>query len=394
MRVSALVFASLLSLSLATGGCKKHSAAATPPAPSPSGELANAPASAPASAVPPLGVLPTAPLSFAPIAKRADPSVVFIETFSDGGRGAKRRIQNGIGSGFIIDKDGLVLTNNHVIDGGDVISVKLSDERKFTAEIVGRDARTDVAVLRIKGKNLTPVPLGDSDASDTGDWVVAIGNPFGLSHTVSVGIVSAKGRTRDDVPLDPAGYYDFLQTDASINPGNSGGPLFNLKGEVIGINTAIRGKAQGIGFAIPINMVKQLLPMLLREGRITRSALGIHIRDVRELSDEERANMHIGEDRGAMVDHVRPGSAAAKAHLEAGDVIVKFEGQLIDRATRLQWLASVAGVGKAVSMTVSRSGKQLDVRATLGELEEAKKEEAPAKGPARRDPDDDDDDRR
>lgn len=394
MRVSALVVASaVLSLSLAATGCKKHGSATTAPAPSasalPSGEVANAPIPPPA----PIGTLSTAPLSFAPIAKRADPSVVFIETFSDAGRGAKRRMQNGIGSGFIIEKDGLVLTNNHVIDGGDVISVKLSDERKFTAEIVGRDARTDVAVLRIKGKNFTPVPLGDSDASDTGDWVVAIGNPFGLSHTVSVGIVSAKGRTRDDVPLDPAGYYDFLQTDASINPGNSGGPLFNLKGEVIGINTAIRGKAQGIGFAIPINMVKQLLPMLLREGRITRSALGIHIRDVRELSDEERAHMHIGEDRGAMVDHVRPGSAAAKAHLEAGDVIVKFEGQLIDRATRLQWLASVAGVGKAVSMTVSRSGKQHDVRATLGELEEAKKEEAPAKGPSRRDPDDDDDER-
>jgi serine protease Do len=228
--------------------------------------------------------------------------------------------------------------------------------------------------VRIEAKELRPLPLGDSDGIEVGDWVVAIGNPFGLSHTVSAGIVSAKGRTRQDVPLDPAGFYDFLQTDASINPGNSGGPLLNLRGEVVGMNSAIRGGgAQGIGFAIPMNMIKQLLPMLLRDGHVTRSALGVTIIDVHELSREDRAALKLGEGEevhGAVISGVGTGGPADRAGLEAGDIIVAFDGQPIDRSTRLQWLASTDGVGRTATLTVRRAGKLFDQKVTLGQLPE------------------------
>jgi serine protease Do len=184
--------------------------------------------------------------------------------------------------------------------------------------------------------------------------------------------VSAKGRGRQDVPLDPSGYYNFLQTDASINPGNSGGPLLNLSGEVVGMNTAIRGGgAQGIGFAIPINMVKQIVPTLLEKGHFTRSALGIQIRDLRDFSDEERAQIHATGDKGTVVQGVEPGGPAAQANLEKGDVIIGFDGKAIERGTLLQWLASTTGVGKPVTLRLVRSGKTLDVPVTLGELKEA-----------------------
>jgi serine protease Do len=211
--------------------------------------------------------------------------------------------------------------------------------------------------------------------------VVAIGNPFGLSHTVSAGIISGKGRTRQDVELDSTGYYDFLQTDASINPGNSGGPLLNLRGEVVGINTAIRGGgAQGIGFAIPINMVKQLLPMLLRDGHITRSALGVRIIDARELSPEDRTALRLPEGSritGAVVEFVVPGGPADRAGLVPGDIIVGFEGQPIDRATQLQWLASTAGVGRTAALRVLRANQQVEIKLTLGRLAD----EGPAGSP-------------
>jgi serine protease Do len=338
------------------------------------------PAEAPAPTPPPeplrLPAPQNAPLSFAPIAKRADVSVVTINTVGDDGESpgffsgrARPHEMKGLGTGFIVDKDGVIVTNNHVIEGADSVTVKLSDDRELPARIVGRDPRTDLSVLRIDAKDLVPLSFGDSDAIEVGDWVVAIGNPFGLSHTVSAGIVSAKGRTRDDVPLDPSGYYDFIQTDASINPGNSGGPLLNLRGEVVGINTAIRGGgAQGIGFAIPINMVKQLLPMLLRDGHVTRSALGVRIRDLRELSRDDRAALKLTEAKGALIELVNPGGPAAKAGLAAGDVIVGFEGQGIERGTHLQWLASTAGVGRTVTLRVSREGRLFDIKVTLGLL--------------------------
>ena len=325
------------------------------------------------------------PLSFAPIARHADPSVVTINTVGEEVEAApfsrRRRVRElkGLGTGFIVEKDGVVLTNNHVIEGADQITVKLSDDRDFEARIVGRDSQTDIAVLKIEARGLMPLSLGDSDSMEVGDWVVAIGNPFGLSHTVSAGIVSAKGRTRDDVPLDPSGYYDFMQTDASINPGNSGGPLLNLKGDVVGINTAIRGGgAQGIGFAIPINMIKQLLPMLMRDGKVTRSALGIRIRDVHELSAEDRAALKLADDHGgvlvptgAVVEYIAPGGPADRAGMSPGDVITRFEGQSIDRSTQLQWLASTYGVGRSAKVHIVRDAKQFDVNVTLGQLPDA-----------------------
>ncbi len=337
------------------------------------------PTAEPTAALPMPGVT-AAPLSFAPIAHAADPSVVTINTVatevevSPFTHRRRQALARGLGTGFVVDKNGIILTNNHVIENAQEIEVQLSDQRHFPGKVVGTDPRTDIAVVRIDAKGLRPLPLGDSDAIDVGDWVVAIGNPFGLSHTVSAGIISAKGRTQQDVPLDPAGMYDFLQTDASINPGNSGGPLLNLKGEVVGMNSAIRGGgAQGIGFAIPMNMIKQLLPVLLRDGHVTRSALGVNIRDVHELGPEEREAVGLAEGQainGAVIYGVSPGGPADQAGLEAGDIIVGFDGTAIDRSAQLQWLASTAGVGRSVTLRVQRSGKLFDQRVTLGQLQD------------------------
>ena len=335
---------------------------------------------------PALAEIKSGPLSFAPIAKLADPSVVTISTVGEEveesplSRRVRSRETRGLGTGFLIQKDGVILTNNHVVNDAETITVKLSDDRQFPARIVGRDKATDMAVVKIEANDLPTLTLGDSDIMEIGDWVVAIGNPFGLSHTVSAGIISAKKRTRDDVPLgDPSGYYDFMQTDASINPGNSGGPLLNLRGEVVGINTAIRGGgAQGIGFAIPINMVKQLLPMLLRDGHVTRSALGVRLRDVRELSPEDRATLKLVDPAGkplltsgALVEWVGSGGPADKSGIVPGDVIVAFEGQPIERIPQLQWLTSTYGVGKQATVRVARAGKAFDLRVTLAELPDA-----------------------
>jgi serine protease Do len=317
----------------------------------------------------------SAPMSFAPIAHRADPSVVTVSTIESTEEMSplffghtRLRETKGLGTGFIVDKEGVILTNNHVVEGADEITVTLSDERTFPAKVVGADPLTDVAVIRIAASGFTPIPLGDSDVIDVGDWVVAIGNPFGLSHTVSAGIISAKGRTKEDVPLDPSGYYNFLQTDASINPGNSGGPLLNLKGEVVGMNTAIRDKANNIGFAIPINMVKQLLPMLLRDGHVTRSALGVGIRPVRNLPPEDRALLKVADDKGLLVDQIVPHGAADAAGIKAGDVILSFDGEVVNHPERLKWLASVAGVGRQVTLRLERAGKVFDQKVTLGLL--------------------------
>jgi serine protease Do len=320
------------------------------------------------------------PVSFAPIAHAADPSVVTITTVGEELEESpfthrqRPRELRGLGTGFVVDKGGIILTNNHVVEGADSIQVKLFDEREFPAKVVGTDPQTDIAVVRIDAKDLRALPFGDSDAMDVGDWAVAIGNPYGLSHTVSAGIISGKGRTRADVPLDPSGYYDFLQTDASINPGNSGGPLLNLRGAVVGINTAIRGGgAQGIGFAIPINMVKQLLPMILRDGHVTRSALGVRIVDARQLSSDDRAALKLAEGTritGAVVEYVNPGGPADRGGLAAGDIIVAFESQPIERSAQLQWLASTAGVGRPVTLRVQRATKPFNVKVTLGELAE------------------------
>jgi len=287
------------------------------------------------------------PVSFAPLAKRADPAVATVKarTVQQGSSG-RRRVQEGLGTAFVYDPKGYMLTNNHVIEEATDILVGFVDGRELRASVVGRDKQTDIAVLKVEEEGLASLPLGDSDRIEVGDWVVAIGNPFGLSHTVSAGILSAKGRTKDDVKgLDPTGYFNFLQTDASINPGNSGGPLLNVQGEVVGINSAIRANANSIGFAIPINMVKQLVPMLLRDGKISRSAIGI---EVGALNAIEAGRLKRPDRKGAWVFSVRPGGPADRAGVAADDVILEFDGKTISDPNEFRWLASIAGVKKTV----------------------------------------------
>jgi serine protease Do len=286
-------------------------------------------------------------------------------------------VGEGLGSAFVYDPDGLIITNNHVIQDASEIRVIFGRKREVPAEVIGTDPPTDVALLRVKEKNLPFVPLGDSDSTRVGDWVVAIGNPFGLSHTVSAGIVSAKGRTGQEVKLgDSSGYYNFLQTDASINPGNSGGPLLNTAGQVVGINTAIRAQANNIGFAIPINMVKELLPHLLKEGKVRRSAIGISVSSVLE---EDVARLGVADSQGALVRSVLPGGPADRAGLRSDDVIVAFESEQVTGPEKLRWLASLAGVGKLVTLRIARGKRVISSQVTLGELPE--RDRLPSRAP-------------
>jgi serine protease Do len=308
------------------------------------------------------------PLSFAPLARRADPAVATVKarTERQGPLGRRRTVSEGLGTAFVYDPEGFLLTNNHVIEDATDIVVGFVDGRDLKAVVVGRDKSTDVAVLKVEEKGLPSLPLGDSDAIEVGDWVVAIGNPFGLSHTVSAGILSAKDRTRDDVKgLDPSGYFNFLQTDASINPGNSGGPLLNLRGEVVGINSAVRANANSIGFAIPINMVRQLLPMLLRDGKVRRSAVGVV---VDALNPIEAGRLKRPDRKGAWVKSVIPGGPADRAGVAPDDVIVAFDGTAVSDPNQLRWLASIAGVNKVVTVRIARLDRIFEVRLTLGEL--------------------------
>jgi serine protease Do len=229
-----------------------------------------------------------------------------------------------LGTGFIISSDGYIVTNNHVVDGVDDVEVSFSDGRQAKASIVGQDPKTDIALIRVEGlKDLHALPLGDSDAILPGDWVIAIGNPFGLDHTVTAGIVSAKGR---DIGQGP--YDDYIQTDAAINPGNSGGPLLNLAGEVIGINSAINPQANTIGFAVPINMAKAILPQLRENGSVTRGWLGVA---VQPITPELAQAFGLDKREGALVAQVTPGSPADEAGLQRGDVIVRFGDQAIGK---------------------------------------------------------------
>ncbi len=310
------------------------------------------------------------PVSFAPLARGANPAVATVKAkvFERGALTGRQRAVEGLGTAFVYDPDGFLLTNNHVVDGAADVSVIFDDGRELKATVVGRDKHTDVAVMKVDEKGLPAIPLGDSDVLEVGDWVVAIGNPFGLSHTVSAGILSAKGRTRDDVKgLDPSGYFNFLQTDASINPGNSGGPLLNLKGEVVGINAAVRANANGIGFAIPINMVKQLLPMLLRDAKIRRSAIGVV---VDFLTPVQAERLKRPDRKGALVKDVLPGGPADRAGLSPDDVILAFDGKSVSDPNELRWLASIAGVNRVITLRIARLERVFDVRVTLGELPE------------------------
>jgi len=326
----------------------------------------------------PAGLPQDAPLdmsSFARLAKTLKPTVVNVTVKKKvratrlgpgffGPFGAPEGFGQGTGSGFVIRKDGFILTNNHVIEGADQITVLFPDGTSYEARVVGADEATDMALLKIEPKaELAVAPLGDSDRLEVGEWVLAIGNPFGLSHTVTAGIVSATGR-KDIAPEGRHMIANFIQTDASINPGNSGGPLFNIRGEVIGMATAINPAGQGIGFAIPVNMIKTLLPQL-GTGHVERSWLGVMIRPV---TDAHVAALGLPSAKGAIVVRVVPGGPADEGGLEAGDVIVGFDGKPIDASTDLQWLASTAGDGKQAELDVFRRGERQKLRVTLGSM--------------------------
>ena len=307
-----------------------------------------------------------APASFADLAEHAAPSVVFVRTNQTHRYGTRRVLGRGLGSGFIIDPDGLILTNHHVVENAARIDVVVGKDRRLRATIVGADPPTDLAVLRIDARGLPALSLGDSNALRVGDWVLAIGNPFGLANTVSAGIISAKDRTTEDVPgLDPRGFYSFLQTDASINPGNSGGPLLDLGGNVVGVNTAINVQAHKIGYAIPINMVRELLPNLIGQGHIERAAIGAVISSLKPV-DMPR----IGVDtlKGALVRQVSDGGPGAQAGLAVDDVILEFNGREIPGPWALRWAMSLAGVGSVVKLVVRRgAGQLLDLEVKLGD---------------------------
>lgn len=277
---------------------------------------------------------------------------------------AELKRPNSLGSGFILDKQGYILTNNHVLQGADEILVKLSDSRSFQAQVIGNDPVTDLAVIKINAqKDLPTVRLGDSDRLDIGDWVVAIGNPFGLTQTVTAGILSAKGRVIGAGPYD-----NFLQTDASINPGNSGGPLFNLQGEVVGVNTAIIAGGQGIGFAIPINQAKVVIPQLTQGGRVQRGYLGIGLQ---EMTPEVAAQLGVEAGMGVLVGQVYQDSPAHRAGLQEGDVILRFNGQDIKRSQDLPLMVSQSPVGSDVHVEFLREGKRQSTGVRLASLDQA-----------------------
>jgi len=272
--------------------------------------------------------------------------------------------QRSLGSGFVIDKEGHILTNNHVVEKASAIKVKLSDdEKEYDATIIGRDPKTDIALIRINVKHpLAIAVLGDSDALQVGDWVMAIGNPFGLEHTVTAGIVSAKGRVIGAGPYD-----DFIQTDASINPGNSGGPLLNLKGEVVGINTAIVSGGQGIGFAIPINVAKDMLAQLKSKGKVARGWLGVVIQKV---TPDIAKSFGLKGSEGALVADVMEQGPADKAGIKRGDVITSFNGKKIKDNEALPRLVGSMEIGKKVKIGFVRDKKTMETEVVIGELQE------------------------
>ena len=328
-----------------------------------------------------------APSSFADLAEKLMPSVVNISTtqtittttnpfpfefppgspfedmFKDFGTPQKRKA-SALGSGFIIDEKGIVVTNNHVIQGAEDIFVRVNGNQEYKATIIGADPLSDIAVLQMKSNDkFTFVKFGDSDKARIGDWVIAIGNPFGLGGTVTSGIISARNRS-----IGLSRYEDFIQTDASINVGNSGGPLFNMDGDVIGINTAILGQSGsiGIGFAIPSNNAKKVVDQLIKYGETKRGWLGVRIQIVtKEIADLEK----LDKPRGALVASVADGSPSDKAGILAGDIIIEFDGELIDQMKELPLIVAQTEVGKTVTVKLWRNEKEITKKITLGRLE-------------------------
>ncbi len=335
------------------------------------------------------------PVSFADLVEKLKPAVVNISTtkiikpgsrgqrapFGDdffdrffGGEDFFRRFfgdgpqrpfkQRSLGSGFIITRDGYIFTNNHVVEKADKIKVRLSNGKEYDAAVVGKDAKTDIALIKIRASNHLPVvEFGDSNKLRVGDWVLAIGNPFGLEQTVTVGIVSAKGRVIGAGPYD-----NFIQTDASINPGNSGGPLFSVDGKVVGINTAIVAQGQGIGFAIPINMAKEMLPELKTRGKVTRGWLGISVQDI---TDDMAQSLKTKGKEGALVSDVVQGDPADKAGIRAGDVIFEIDGRKVRNAHELLRIVASMHIGRKADIKVIRDGRLYVFPVVISERKEA-----------------------
>lgn len=286
----------------------------------------------------------------------------------------RARKEQSLGTGFIISEDGYVLTNNHVVNAADEVLIKLADGREMKAEIKGQDAKLDLALLKLVDEKakFSAAELGDSDALEVGEWVMAIGNPFGLAQTVTAGIVSAKGRVIGSGPYD-----DFIQTDASINPGNSGGPLFNSQGKVVGINTAIIANGQGIGFAIPINIVKGVVSQLKSTGKVVRGYLGVNFQG---LDAGLVKAMKLPSDKGALITNVEKDSPADKAGLKNGDVIVAFDGKPISVDTDLPKLVAATPINKQVKVVIYREGKRRELTMTVGQSKDAIADNSQAAG--------------
>jgi Do/DeqQ family serine protease len=289
----------------------------------------------------------------------------FFDDFFGGQARPRFRRETSLGSGFIINPDGYILTNDHVVRDAETIKVKLSNESIYTGRVVGSDQKTDIAVIKIDSKEKLPVAvLGDSDKLQVGQWAIAIGNPFGLDRTVTVGVISATGRSNMGIET----YEDFIQTDASINPGNSGGPLLNIYGEVIGINTAIVASGQGIGFAIPVNMAKHVVEQLIKKGSVSRGWLGVSIQPV---TDEIATSFGLKKAAGALVNEVVAGSPAEKAGLRQGDIILTLDGKEIKDVRQLQRAVADTPIGKKVMVRVFRDGKEIQLPLVLGSADSA-----------------------
>lgn len=280
--------------------------------------------------------------------------------------------QEGLGSGVIVSADGYVLTNNHVVRGADEVNVTLSDRRTIPAKVVGTDPKTDVAVIKVQADGLVAAPLGDSDAAEVGEWVLAVGSPFGLDQTVTAGIISAKGRQ-----MDIADYEDFIQTDAAINPGNSGGPLVNLKGQVIGINTAIASRTggyAGVGFAIPSNMASAIRDAIVQHGRVQRGRLGALIQD---LNEDLAKSFNFDSTKGVLIGDVLDNSPAKKAGLKSGDIVIEFNGKPMESASQLRMAVASTAPGTSSELTIVRSGKRQKLKVTTDELTEEMTKSSP-----------------
>jgi Do/DeqQ family serine protease len=344
-------------------------------------------AEAPVKDVPP-DILSTQK-AFSNVSKKVTPSVVNISTvgrkkfvqpffeanpfFEDFFGGPQTRRDKSLGSGFLISADGYIVTNDHVIRDAESIQVKLSNDKVYDATVVGGDQKTDIAVIKIHATGLPAAVLGDSDKLEVGQWAIAIGNPFGLDRTMTVGVISATGRSNMGIET----YENFIQTDASINPGNSGGPLLNVYGEVIGINTAIVASGQGIGFAIPVNMAKPVFSQLIQKGSVSRGYMGVTIQPITE---ELAQSFGLKQSKGALINDVIKGSPADTAGIRQGDVITSLNGTEVKDPSHLQRLVAEAGIGKAAKITIFREGTVLELSLMLASADSAPKRQHTERG--------------